>query len=131
MKTNVNKNWRRRNLFLAIQIAVLTLAFSINGFAQDISQRISNTESLFKQMEVEMVDTNFTHKWNQDSSRWELYNREISLYKKDRLLIGMLNERWDDETKEWENFDRTVKSYDEKDKLIENLNQKWDANQDK
>ncbi|MBS3807773.1 MAG: hypothetical protein KGY60_09740 [Bacteroidales bacterium] len=134
MKTQTNNNWHRRNymkIFLAIQIMFLTLAFTSEGFAQDISQRISNTESLFEQMKVYKADTNYTHKWNEDSSRWELYNREISLYKEKNQLVGTLNERWEEEDLDWENYDRTVRSYDERGKMIENLHQQWSPERSK
>ena len=116
---------KKRNIFLAINMMVFTLVFSSMGLAQDISQKISNTESLFEQMKVQKVDTNYTHRWDEDSSRWELYNREISLYKEKNMLIGTLNERWDDQQMVWENYNRTVRSYDEKSKLIESLHQQW------
>ena len=87
MKTKGNKKWQRRNIFLAIQVFVLTLAFSFNGFGQEIADRISNTESLFEQMKVEQVDTNYTHKWNEDSSRWELSGRDIEEYMKSVIAI--------------------------------------------
>ena len=131
MKTTTNKSWRRRSMILAMQVMILTLAFTLNGYGQDVAKRISNTESLFEQMKVHQVDTNYTHRWNEDSSRWELYNREIKLYKEKNLLIGILNERYNYEDMGWENYDRSVRSYDEKSKLIESLNQKWSPERDK
>ncbi|MFP4621722.1 MAG: hypothetical protein ACLFM7_10450 [Bacteroidales bacterium] len=86
---------------------------------------------LYKQMNITKIDTNYTHKWREESGKWELFNREIKLYKKNQRLAGTLNERWNAQKGIWENYDRTIKNYDDKGNLIENLNQQWSPAQDK
>ncbi len=92
---------------------------------------VSNSQPLFKQMEVVRSDTNYTHKWEKDSTKWILFSREIKYYRDSAQLAGTLNERWNSQNGKWENYNRTIKQYNEQANLMENLNQQWSAAQEK
>jgi hypothetical protein len=92
---------------------------------------VSNSQPLFKQMDVTRSDTNYTHKWEEDSEKWVLFSREIKYYRDSAQLAGTLNERWNSQNNTWENYDRTIKQYDVHGNMMENLQQQWSAAQEK
>ena len=92
---------------------------------------VSNSQPLFKQMDVARSDTNYTHKWEEDSEKWVLFSREIKYYRDSAQLAGTLNERWNPKKNNWENYDRTIKQYNEHGNMMENLQQQWSAAQEK
>lgn len=92
---------------------------------------VSNSQPLFKQMDVTRSDTNYTHKWEEDSEKWVLFSREIKYYRDSAQLAGTLNERWNPQKNTWENYDRTIKQYNEHGNMMENLQQQWSATQEK
>ena len=92
---------------------------------------VSNSQPLFKQMDVARSDTNYTHKWEEDSEKWVLFSREIKYYRDSAQLAGTLNERWNPKKNNWENYDRTIKQYNEHGNMMENLQQQWSSAQEK
>ena len=105
------------------------------SFTSDTTKKekpvVSNSQPLFKQMDVARSDTNYTHKWDEDSEKWVLFSREIKYYRDSAQLAGTLNERWNPQKNTWENYDRTIKQYNEHGNMMENLQQQWSAAQEK
>gem|GEM_PF-936642 len=105
------------------------------SFTNDTTKKekpvVSNSQPLFKQMDVARSDTNYTHKWDEDSEKWVLFSREIKYYRDSAQLAGTLNERWNPQKNTWENYDRTIKQYNEHGNMMENLQQQWSAAQEK
>jgi len=132
MKTKAHKpRQKRRNLLLtAAMIAVLTLS-QLASIAQDLKTKYADVKNLLDKMDVKYTDTNYTFKRNEDSARWELYNREIDLYESKNQLLAIINQRYDPESGEWKKYDRTIKTYNDKGNLIENLHQEWHPNLNK
>ena len=129
MKTQVHKpKQKRRNILLTTaMIAVLTLS-QLASMAQDLKTKYANVKNLLEKMDVKYTDTNYTFKRNEDSARWELYNREIDLYESNNQLLAIINQRYDPESGGWERYDRTIKTYNDRGNLIENLHQEWHPN---
>jgi hypothetical protein len=128
MKTINHKSGKKRsNLLLSTAIIAVMILTSITSYAQEVKTKteFADVKDLFAKMEVKKADTSYTFKRNEDSARWELYNREIELYENKQKLVAIINQRYDNETGSWENYDRTIKTYNSNGDLIENLHQEW------
>ena len=127
MKTqkNISNRKRRNTIFLLLSSFVLAL-FANMSYSQEISSHIKSTDDFFETANINEVDTNYTYKWNEDSNRWEMYNREIKFYKQNQNLLATLNQRYQTDKGTWTNYDRSLKSYSQQNNLIENLSQQWD-----
>src|SRR6056297_1114487 len=101
--------------------------FSLKGLqAQETPiKHLTSRDSLIQTFQKEQIDTSYVYEWNKDSSRWEIYGRELNFYKKKQLVVARYEQRWNNSEKKWQNKERILKSHNEKGKVIENLKQQW------
>jgi len=115
--------------FVWMGVSLILLLFLPTGLKaqQDIEEELFQRDSLINRIGKENIDTSFTYQWNEDSSRWDLFGRELEFYRENQKLLAVLQQRWQPETLDYINNKRTIKSYDNQGKVVESLQQSWDS----
>ena len=112
---------------MSIPIALLLfLPFGLMA-QQDIQEEIFQRDSLIKKIGKENIDTSYTYQWNEDSSRWDLFGRDLEFYRENQKLLAVLEQRWQPGRLDFINNKRTIKSYDNQGQVVESLQQSWDS----
>ncbi|MEF8845247.1 MAG: hypothetical protein V5A59_07205, partial [Bacteroidales bacterium] len=108
-------------------IVILTLGLNPAAAQEEIEEEIYRRDSLIQRVGMENIDTSYTWEWNQDSSRWDLYGRNLKFFKQNQSLLAELNQRWNPADYEFVNHQRTIQSFNENEKPVEILEQEWDT----
>ncbi len=96
---------------------------------QEIQEELYQRDSLIERVGQNNIDTSYTYKWHEDSSRWELYGRDLEFYRANQKLLAVLKQKWQPQQMSYINEERTIKSYGREGKVVESLNQTWDGTQ--
>jgi len=108
-------------------IVLFTLTTSTITAQEEIDEEIYRKDSLIKRVGMENIDTSYTWEWDQDSSEWNLFGRNLKFFKQNQKLLAELNQRWNPAKYEFINHQRTIKSYNSIEKPVEVLEQEWDT----
>ncbi|HKL38071.1 MAG TPA: hypothetical protein VJ876_04190 [Bacteroidales bacterium] len=125
----VSRSIKRWNILSASAVvSFLVLFVSLSANAQEkIEEKLFQRDSLIQRVGLENIDTSYTYEWNKDSSRWELFGRDLEFYRANQKLLARLEQKWQPGQLQYTNSSRTIKSYDEKGQVVESLNQRWDT----
>lgn len=116
------------NTLILIGVLIIThLPVSTVNAQEKIEEELFRKDSLIKRIGRENIDTSYTYQWNNDSSRWEFYGRDIRFYRANQKLLANLKQQWQPEDQQYLNTKRTIKSYNERGKVVESLKQEWDT----
>lgn len=119
---HINK-YRKSGFIVALALIFVLLLFDRTYSQVEITKSAPDQDSLIQMVGLKNIDTTYSFQWNKDSSRWELYRRNLHFYNDKQLLLTLLHQNLVEER--WINYDRIFKSYDEKGKVIETLQQEW------
>jgi len=123
----VNRFIKRWSILSAALSLVLLLG-SFSASAQEkIEEKLFQRDSLIQRVGLENIDTSYTYEWNKDSSRWEIFGRDLEFYRANQKLLARLEQKWQPAELEYVNSSRTIKSYDDQGLVVESLHQQWDT----
>ncbi len=124
----IKEKIKRRSALLYLIAGWFLLLPAAGLMAQeDIEEQLYRRDSLIERIGKENVDTSYTYEWNQDSSRWDLFGRDLEFYRANQNLVAVLEQKWYPQKFTFQNHKRTIKSYDESGNVVESLRQSWDT----
>ena len=108
----------------ALTVVLVCVSFSIPA-QEKIAEKLFRRDSLIQRVGLENIDTSYTYEWNKDSSRWELFGRDLEFYRANQKLLARLEQQWQPEQMQYVNSSRTIKSYGDQSQVVETLHQRW------
>jgi hypothetical protein len=109
---------------LKIVSVLLLVVISTSLFAQiDKKRTFPTPDSLMRKVGEENVDTTYAFQWNEDSSRWEIHERDLLFYNQKHKLFTIISQNWKDA--EWKNIEREIKEYNDDGDIHQRLHQSW------
>lgn len=119
----------KNKFFVWMSLLVTLLLFLPFGLKaqQDIQEELFQRDSLINKIGKQNIDTSYIYQWNEDSSRWDLFGRDLEFYRENQKLLAVLEQRWQPDKLDFINNKRTIKSYGNKGQVVESLHQNWDS----
>jgi len=121
--------YNKSKFYVWMNVLMILILFMPAGLMaqQEIQQELFQRDSLIDRIGKENIDTSYIYQWNEDSSRWDLFGRDLEFYRENQKLLAVLEQKWQPDELVFINNKRTIKSYGDDSQVVESLQQSWDS----